>query len=61
MCGAMGECDEKFIFECDVHGVECGHDVECVPRCGAVERFDVKCGVICEMWSDVNVVISDMV
>ena len=45
-CGAMGECDEKFIFECDVHGVECGHDVECVPRCGAVERFDVKCDVM---------------
>ena len=19
----------EFIFECDVHGVECGHDVEC--------------------------------
>ena len=29
----------KFIFECDVHGVKCGHDVECVPRWGAVERF----------------------
>ena len=36
----------KFIFECDVHGVKCGHDVECVPRWGAD---------LCEMWSDVNV------
>ena len=22
-----------------------GFDVECVPRCGSVARFDVKCGV----------------
>ena len=21
-----------------------GFDVECVPRCGSVARFDVKCG-----------------
>ena len=34
-----------------------------VPRSGAVERFDVKCGMmcVCVLWCDVNVAISDMV
>ena len=39
----LWDSDVKVIFECgDVHGVECGHDVEW----SAEMRFDVKYGVM---------------
>ena len=36
----------KFIFECDVHGVECGHDVEWCAEMWCRGGFDAKCGVM---------------